>query len=296
MHIPANKHVAMTVRRRDRVVVEPVANQRPRRDSCRDLLAGVVGWRQGPLERGKIALQSLGDRLVVAAQAVRHSSTAWAIAFRRSSKVGFVFPFNWPIAVPPQRAIIGIWASVRPSLSTRCLNSALRECRIGCAIIASGEDGSTFLDGRRGTTLPKQSFRASSSAVSATSSAPLMRSASIQPRRNSFCARSNFRRTMSGMRGSSESVATNARHSSGVLKCQNAPGLPIAGQTNTSGSGRTGSSKCGKVIVEAWASLRFRQFFFGRVQHERLTGMYSPSVIPTAALADSRGIPLARIF
>lgn len=78
MHIPANKHVAMTVRRRDRVVVEPVANQRPRRDSCRDLLAGVVGWRQGPLERGKIALQSLGDRLVVAAQAVRHSSTAAA--------------------------------------------------------------------------------------------------------------------------------------------------------------------------------------------------------------------------
>src|SRR5271166_55157 len=76
MDIPANKHVAMTVCRRDRVVVEPVANQRQRRDSCRDLLAGVVGWRQGPLERSKIALQSLGDRLVVAAQAVRHPSTA----------------------------------------------------------------------------------------------------------------------------------------------------------------------------------------------------------------------------
>src|ERR1700690_246225 len=69
MDIPANKHVAMTVRRRDRVVVEPVANQRQRRDSCRDLLAGVVGWRHRPLERGKIALQSPGDRLVVAAQA-----------------------------------------------------------------------------------------------------------------------------------------------------------------------------------------------------------------------------------
>src|SRR5271163_4813457 len=66
----------MTVRRRDRVVVEPVANQRQRRDSCRDLLAGVVGWRHGPLERGKIALQSLGDRLVMAAQAVRHPATA----------------------------------------------------------------------------------------------------------------------------------------------------------------------------------------------------------------------------
>src|ERR1700721_316174 len=76
MDIPANKHVAMTVRRRDRVVVEPVANQRQRRDSCRDLLAGVVGWRQGPLERGKIALQSLGDPLVMAAQAVRHPATA----------------------------------------------------------------------------------------------------------------------------------------------------------------------------------------------------------------------------
>src|SRR5580700_7983402 len=76
MDIPANKHVAMTVRRRDRVVVEPLANQRQRRDSCRDLLAGVVGWRQGPLERGKIALQSLGDRLVMAAQAVRHPATA----------------------------------------------------------------------------------------------------------------------------------------------------------------------------------------------------------------------------
>src|SRR5271155_3168699 len=76
MDVPANKHVAMTVRRRDRVVVEPVANQRQRRDSCRDLLAGVVGWRQGLLERGEIALQSLSDRLVVAAQAVRHPSTA----------------------------------------------------------------------------------------------------------------------------------------------------------------------------------------------------------------------------
>src|ERR1700687_2993365 len=76
MDISANKHVAMTVRRRDRVVVEPVANQRQRRASCRALLAAVGGWRQGPLERGKIALQSLGDRLVVAAQAVRHPSTA----------------------------------------------------------------------------------------------------------------------------------------------------------------------------------------------------------------------------
>ena len=38
-------------RRRDRAVVEPIANKRQRRDSCRDLLAGV-------------------DRLVVAAQAV----------------------------------------------------------------------------------------------------------------------------------------------------------------------------------------------------------------------------------
>src|SRR5271170_5133723 len=76
MDIAANKHVAMTVRRRDRVVVEPVANQRQRRDSCSDLLAGVVGWRQRPLEPGKIALQSLGDRLVMAAQAARHPSTA----------------------------------------------------------------------------------------------------------------------------------------------------------------------------------------------------------------------------
>src|SRR5580700_8763733 len=55
MDKPANSHAAMTLRRRDRVVVEPVANERQRRDSCRDLLAGVVGWRQGPLERGKIA-------------------------------------------------------------------------------------------------------------------------------------------------------------------------------------------------------------------------------------------------
>src|ERR1700675_4905197 len=86
MDIPANKHVAMTVRRRDRVVVEPVANQRQRRDSCRDLLASVIGWRQGPLERGKIALQSLGDRPVVAAQAVRHPSTA---AVHKISVQGF---------------------------------------------------------------------------------------------------------------------------------------------------------------------------------------------------------------
>jgi hypothetical protein len=60
----------VTVRRRDRSVVEPIANQRQRRDSCRDLLAGVGGRRLAPLERDKIALQSLGDRLVVAAQAV----------------------------------------------------------------------------------------------------------------------------------------------------------------------------------------------------------------------------------
>jgi transposase-like protein len=32
-------------RRRDRAVVEPIANKQQRRDSCRDLLAGVVGWR-----------------------------------------------------------------------------------------------------------------------------------------------------------------------------------------------------------------------------------------------------------
>jgi hypothetical protein len=40
-----NNHVAVIVGRRDRSVVEPIANQRQRRDSCRDLLAGVVGWR-----------------------------------------------------------------------------------------------------------------------------------------------------------------------------------------------------------------------------------------------------------
>src|SRR5271165_4236064 len=76
MDVPANEHVAVTVRRRDRVVVEPVANQRQRRDLRWNLVAGVVGRRQWSLERGKIALQSLGDRLVVAAQTVRHPTTA----------------------------------------------------------------------------------------------------------------------------------------------------------------------------------------------------------------------------
>src|SRR5208283_6006077 len=76
MDVPANKHVAVTVLRRNRIVVEPIANQRQRRDLRWNLVAGVVRRREWSLERGQIALQSLGDRLVVAAQPVRHPTEA----------------------------------------------------------------------------------------------------------------------------------------------------------------------------------------------------------------------------
>src|SRR5208337_4170381 len=77
MDVSANKHIAVTVARRHRVVVEPVAHQRQRGDLRRDLLASVVRRRrQGPPKRGKIALQPLADRPIMAAQTVPHSTAA----------------------------------------------------------------------------------------------------------------------------------------------------------------------------------------------------------------------------
>ena len=74
--IAAHQHLAVAVGRRHRVVVEPVAHQRQRGDRRGHLLAGVVGRRQRRLERGKVALQPLADRLVMAAQTVGHSPAA----------------------------------------------------------------------------------------------------------------------------------------------------------------------------------------------------------------------------
>ena len=50
--------------------------QRQRGDPRRDLLAGVVRRRRQRLEGGKIALQPLADRPIMAAQTVRHSTAA----------------------------------------------------------------------------------------------------------------------------------------------------------------------------------------------------------------------------
>src|SRR5271169_5476700 len=76
MDVPANKYIAVTVARRHRVIVEPVAHQRQRGDPSRRTLAGVVRRRRQRLEGGKIALQPLADRPIMAAQTVRHSTAA----------------------------------------------------------------------------------------------------------------------------------------------------------------------------------------------------------------------------
>jgi hypothetical protein len=70
----------VTVARRHRVVVEPIAHQRQRGDTRRELLAGVARRRRQRLEGGKIALQPLADRPMMAAQTVRHST---AVAFQQ---------------------------------------------------------------------------------------------------------------------------------------------------------------------------------------------------------------------
>src|SRR5271169_2044734 len=93
MDVSANKHIAVTVARRHRVVVEPVAHQRQRGDLRRDLLASVVRRRrQGPPKRGKIALQPLADRPIMAAQTVPHStrqhSSRWAFNASKLSNTG----------------------------------------------------------------------------------------------------------------------------------------------------------------------------------------------------------------
>src|SRR6266581_345583 len=67
MDVAAHKHIAVTVARRHRVVVEPIAHQRQRGDSRGHLLAGVVRRRQRRLKGGKVALQPLADRPVMAA-------------------------------------------------------------------------------------------------------------------------------------------------------------------------------------------------------------------------------------
>ncbi len=74
MDVTAHEHIAVTVARRHRVVVEPIARQRG--DTHRELLAGVVRRRRMRLEGGKIALQPLADRPVMAAQAVCHPAAA----------------------------------------------------------------------------------------------------------------------------------------------------------------------------------------------------------------------------
>src|SRR6202165_5931129 len=76
MDVTAHEHIAVTVARRHRVVVEPIAHQRQRGDSHGRLLAGVVRRGRRRLEGGKVALQPLTDRLVMAAQTVCHSAAA----------------------------------------------------------------------------------------------------------------------------------------------------------------------------------------------------------------------------
>src|ERR1700683_1141117 len=76
MDVAAHKNIAVTVGRRHRVVIAPVAHQRQRGDSRGHLLAGVVRRRQRHLQRGKVALQPLADRPVMTAQTVSHSTAA----------------------------------------------------------------------------------------------------------------------------------------------------------------------------------------------------------------------------
>src|SRR5580704_4865428 len=78
MDVTAHEHIAVTVARRHRVVVEPIAHQRQRGDTRRELLAGVVRRRRRRLEGGKVALQPLADleRCSLRSENV-HSADGW---------------------------------------------------------------------------------------------------------------------------------------------------------------------------------------------------------------------------
>src|SRR5262252_453345 len=76
MHVTAHNNITVAVSRRHRVVVAPVAHERQRGDTRRQLLAGVVGrWKR--LRKGcQIALKSVANCLVVAAQAIPQALSA----------------------------------------------------------------------------------------------------------------------------------------------------------------------------------------------------------------------------
>src|SRR5271167_164251 len=103
MDVTTHKHIAVTVGRRHRVVVEPVTHQRQRGDARGNLLAGVVRRRQWRLEGGKVALQPLADRSVLAAQAVSHSTTA-AFQQMRVQRLEALEHRDWHEEVPSRIA------------------------------------------------------------------------------------------------------------------------------------------------------------------------------------------------
>ena len=82
VHIASDQNLLVTVGRRYRVVVVPVAYQRQRVDAARSLLAGIVGSRRRLLERSKVAFQSLTDRAVMTAQPVGQTLAALLLQMR----------------------------------------------------------------------------------------------------------------------------------------------------------------------------------------------------------------------
>src|SRR4029453_13890884 len=76
MDVAAHQYIAVTVGRRHRVVVEPVAHQRQRGDARPELLASVIRWRKRLRKGSQIALQPLADRLAVTAQTIAHALSA----------------------------------------------------------------------------------------------------------------------------------------------------------------------------------------------------------------------------
>src|ERR1019366_2302100 len=76
MDVTAHKNIAVTVGRRHRVVVEPIAHQRQRGDARAHLLTSIVRRRQRRLEGGKVALQPLADCPITTTQTVSVSTAA----------------------------------------------------------------------------------------------------------------------------------------------------------------------------------------------------------------------------
>src|SRR5258708_6821294 len=76
VYVATDQTLQVPVGRRHRVVVAPIAHERKRADASRLFIARVVGCRQRRLEGGKVMLQPVTDRAIMAAQPVCQTLSA----------------------------------------------------------------------------------------------------------------------------------------------------------------------------------------------------------------------------